>query len=344
MRSAPTTDEPSLFVGLRLENAGPPTRGYQIEGFLGAGTQALVFAARTDHGAPVALKLLRPSLVRGHGPLAELLAQKEWIGLCHVPPSPYLVRAFDVGRLAHGGLLIPWLVLERLSAVPLATVVARTRSETGFGLPPARALLLLGQAAEGLRVLHDAGIVHRDVKPSNVLVSGAPPHEVARIADLGVSRAPGLAPTFGVGARLGSPDYAAPEIGSADPGGPAADIFSLGATAYFALAGEPMFAGSMPVIAALKAREAHTPLAGRASVHPSFAASGTLPALSAVLDQAVRRDPRARPGSAGAFWAAAGGLIARALSFEHGRVSALPAARDRTTREFRLDDDDEEGR
>lgn len=341
MRSAPATDEPSLFVGLRLVSPGPPARAYLLDSFLGAGTQALVFAARTEQSAPVAVKLLRPSLVRGHGALAELLARKEWVGLCHAPPSPHVVRAFDVGRLAHGGLLLPWLVLERLDAVPLATTVARTRTETGFGLPPVRALRLLGQAAEGLRVLHAAGIVHRDIKPSNVLVSGAPPEETARIADLGVSRAPGLAPTFGVGARLGSPDYAAPEVGSAEGGTAAVDVFSLGATAYFALSGEPMFAGSVPVIASMKAREAHTPLSARSSVHPSFAASGTLPALSRILDQAVRRDPRARPASAQAFWAEAGGLIGRAMLFEAGRVSALPAPKERKTREFRLEDDDE---
>jgi serine/threonine protein kinase len=335
-------DAPHGFLGRPFASSTTPTRVYTPHALLGAGSQALVFAARSDNGAPVALKVFRPSFFRTHGTQAAVIAQKEWTALRYAPPSPYVVRLLDFGQLASEltprTLPLPWLALERIEGKNLRDLVTETRQRTGFGLDPWRALRILGFAAEGLRVLHEAGILHRDIKPSNLLVSGAPPEENTRIADLGLSRAAharGLAPTFGVGPKLGAPEYSAPEAHDPARVGPAADVFSFAACAYFTLAGEPMFAGSPHVIAALMNLEAAPPLASRAGVHPAFAPA--LAGLSHVLARGTRRDPAARFPTVRAFWVELAGELAHALG-----SSPTPAPAPRATGVFQLNDEDGE--
>jgi serine/threonine protein kinase len=334
-------DSPSQFLGLSLRGVSGAL--HRLDGLLGQGSQALVFAATRlgptpGRAAPAAIKLFRPSFLRSHGREAELITQKELYALSHLPPSPHLVQLLDRGAWNHGGQTLPWLALERVDGASLKVRVAETRQATGAGLEPRRALRVLGHTVAGLHALHTAGIVHRDIKPSNVLLAGSGADERTLVADLGVCRPRGFGATFGVGGLLGEPGFAAPELTDPARVGPRADVFSLGALAYWALSGEPMYQGNPFVIAALIAKEAHAPLTRRSSVHPAFAQSGCLPLVSDALAWATRHDPTARPESVEVLWRALGGAIARVIT----SLETRPAAPARRTVTFRAEDEDDE--
>ena len=132
----------------------------------------------------------------------------------------------------------PWLVTAFVDGPSLADAVASRGP-----LPPGPALTLAAGLAEGLEVIHAAGVVHRDLKPSDVLLADDGP----RIIDFGISHAanaPGLTRTGWV---TGSPGFMSPEQAEGRPAGPASDIFSLGSVLAFAATGhEPFGAGTAP--------------------------------------------------------------------------------------------------
>lgn len=345
------SDDPSRFLGVTA--VSPRGARYPLGELLGAGSQALVFSVPA---APLVVKVLRPSFVRGAPELARVVVEKEHVALARMLGlgSPFLVRLFDRGTLALGGSLLPWLALSRVPPSPLGlTLGERVQTavrKTGVGYAPARALRLLGRLSEGLRVLHEAGIVHRDLKPSNVLVAGEADDETPLLADFGIVRAAGLAPTFGAGFHLGSPGYGAPE--SADPSrvSAASDLFSFAALTFLLLAGEPPFGGSDMVIWAHIQAGLLRPLAARERLHPALGASSELGAIAALLQRALSPRPAERPPSVRAFWTALGGHLGRVVRAEAvGPPSAAHAPR--SAREtghfdglvFPHDDPDDEG-
>ncbi|WP_210504235.1 serine/threonine-protein kinase [Nocardioides xinjiangensis] len=127
-----------------------------------------------------------------------------------------------------------WLVMEHVEGHSLAELVA-----TEGPLDPRRAAGILAQAADALVQAGTAGIVHRDVKPSNIMV-GADDH--TKLADFGIARAVGDATLTHTGLVTGSPAYLAPEVASGQPATSASDVWSLGATLYHAVVGEPPYA------------------------------------------------------------------------------------------------------
>ena len=135
-----------------------------------------------------------------------------------------------------------WLVMEHVDGADLAVLAAHAD-----GLQPDEAAALLAQVAEALAAAHIAGIVHRDVKPSNVLVT----HDgTAKLADFGIARARDS--TMTVSGRVsGSPAYLAPEVASGHPATEASDVWSLGATLYQALTGRPPYDTSDSVLSAM---------------------------------------------------------------------------------------------
>ena len=122
-----------------------------------------------------------------------------------------------------------WLVMEYVEGVTLAQLVQRDGP-----LTPDRAAALLKQAADALAAAHQSGIVHRDVKPSNILVT-ADGH--VKLTDFGIARATGDDTMTQTGMVTGSPAYLAPEVASGRPASAASDVWSLGATLYFVLTG-----------------------------------------------------------------------------------------------------------
>ncbi len=203
---------------------------FVIERLVGAGGMGEVFRA-TDRltGSPVALKIVYGSLARDANRF-----KREAMLLAEVS-HPRIVRYVAHG-LSEGGR--PYLAMEWLDGEDLADRLDRQ------GLSVEATLSLARSVAEGLAVLHQRGIVHRDVKPSNVfLVERAV--EQAKLVDLGVARLLGASrATTRSGVMVGTPGYMAPEQARGEREVDArADVFSLGCVIYECLAGRPAFVG-----------------------------------------------------------------------------------------------------
>lgn len=198
---------------------------YRVEARIGSGAMGVVLRAHDERlGRSVALKVIRPTLA---SPAFRALFQQEAQAMALVShPNVVVIHAFG----EHVGL--PYFVMELVHGSSLDTVL---RAEEP--LPLMDALGLLDQACRGLSAIHEAGTVHRDVKPANLLVDR---ESRLRIGDLG------LAAPYGQDATLrqvvGTPGYMAPEIlnGQGDAT-PASDLYSLGCVAYEVLVGKPPF-------------------------------------------------------------------------------------------------------
>lgn len=142
---------------------------------------------------------------------------------------PHVVAVFDLVTEDHER----WLVMEHVPGVTLAELVARDGP-----LSPDEASPLIGQAADALAAAHSAGIVHRDVKPSNILVTS---DGQVKLSDFGIARAEADASLTQTGLVTGSPSYLAPEVASGEQATTASDVWSLGATLYHALDGRPPY-------------------------------------------------------------------------------------------------------
>lgn len=145
--------------------------------------------------------------------------------------DPRIVSIYEVGEDAG----MPYIVMQWVDGESLEDRVRRLGR-----LPPPEALDLIRQTAEALAVAHKAGVVHRDVKPGNVMIDA---RGAVKLMDFGISRPAGLAPSASE-AVSGSFHFMAPEQALGGPPDPRSDLYALGATWYFALAGEPLFPGS----------------------------------------------------------------------------------------------------
>ena len=144
---------------------------------------------------------------------------------------------------------------------------------------------IVAQAAAGLQAAHLAGLVHRDIKPGNLLIG---PGGIVKITDFGISHAAGSAPITSAGTLVGTPGYLAPERVSGAPATPASDLYSLGIVAYECLAGAPPFTG-LGVEVALAHRDRPVP-----------ALPETVPAdVTELVTELTAKDPSERPGDAG---------------------------------------------
>ncbi|MFL5345934.1 MAG: protein kinase domain-containing protein [Hyalangium sp.] len=224
-RPLPELAPPPDMVGQTLGN-------YRLVRRLGAGGMGTVYLAeQTVIQARVALKVLHPHLSRDESVRARFHAEARTVNLIR---HPNLVRIFDICE-APGGL--HYLVMEYLEGRSLSQF--RRPMEPSFLIP------LLAQACEALDAAHRAGVVHRDLKPDNLLVvqrEGEAPQ--LKVLDFGVAKARGMlldAHQTAVGMVLGTPAYMAPEqwMGKAVDG--RADLFSLGVTGYRLLTGQLPF-------------------------------------------------------------------------------------------------------
>ncbi len=142
---------------------------------------------------------------------------------------PHVVAVFDLVVEDEG----QWLVMEYVEGTTLAGLVSQRGP-----LPADEATRLLEQAASALAAAHAAGIIHRDVKPSNMLVT---PDGQVKLSDFGIARAEADASLTQTGLVTGSPAYLAPEVASGHTATDASDVWSLGATLYHALSGRPPY-------------------------------------------------------------------------------------------------------
>jgi serine/threonine-protein kinase len=259
---------------------------YALERELGGGGMSRVFVAEDRAlGRRVVIKVLHPDLasgVNGERFRREILLAAQ---LQH----PHVVPVLGAGELDG----LPYFVMPFVAGQSL-----RERLDGEHGLPLAEAVAILRDVARALAFAHAQGVVHRDVKPENVLLSGGS----AAVTDFGIAKAlstsrtgPGHEGTLtSVGTSLGTPAYMAPEQIAADPATDhRADLYAFGVMAYELLAGRPPFHGRAPqALLAAHLAEAPPPLAERAPGAPQ--------ALAALVMRCLAKSPAERPASAGA--------------------------------------------
>lgn len=173
------------------------------------------------------------------GPAPDLARAEREARLAASLNHPHVVAVFDLVHEDDER----WLVMEYVEGESLAALVRRDGA-----LPIERAADLIRQAAEALAAAHAAGIVHRDVKPSNMMVTNT---DQVKIADFGIARANADATLTQTGLVTGSPAYLAPEVATGKPASDRSDVWSLGATLYHALDGRPPYDVGNNVMGAL---------------------------------------------------------------------------------------------
>jgi eukaryotic-like serine/threonine-protein kinase len=210
---------------------------YSLDSEIGRGGMGVVWRGEDRVlGREVALK--RIGLAPG-GASPDLLRAEREAQLAASLNHPNVVAVFDllVEKDEH------WLLMEYVDSRNLSDLVRRHGP-----LSHDDAARLLGQAADGLAAAHSAGIVHRDVKPSNMLVTS---EGRVKLTDFGIARTSQDATLTQTGMVTGSPAYIAPEVASGSPATTASDVWSLGATLYHALTGTPPFDVKDNMVAAL---------------------------------------------------------------------------------------------
>src|SRR5262245_38530959 len=275
---------------------------YRLERELGGGGMARVFLA-TDAalGRRVVVKVIAPELALG----VNVDRFKREIHLAARLQHPHIVPVLSAGqvRSSSGDDVLPYYVMPFVAGESL-----RARLADRGPLPLAEAVSVLRDLAKALEYAHANGVVHRDIKPDNLVIAGS----AAAVLDFGIAKALAAATTAGarrpdqgdrssedstqaltqLGNSIGTPAYMAPEQAAGDPAiDHRADLYAFGCTAYELVTGQPPFAGRSPAaIFAAHLTETPTPIASRRADVP--------PSLAALVERCLAKDPDARPGSA----------------------------------------------
>jgi len=292
-------DEDLEILGARaLGPQDPEAVGrYRICALLGNGGMGRVYLGRRRNsdetpvsgGIWVAVKVIRPDLADSPEFRRRFARELEAVRRVH---SPY------AAALVHGDAESqqPWIATEYVPGVSLSDAVF-----PGEPLPASSVWRLAHDLASALVVVHQAGIVHRDVKPSNVILAGTG----AKIIDFGVAYASHLSQLTATGVNIGTPSFMAPEQARAGEAAPASDVFSLGVLLYFAATGRLPFGegGTAEVLFRIVYEE------------PDLDALATVePALRDLVLRCISKDPRQRPSAAEALATARAATTAGALS------------------------------
>jgi eukaryotic-like serine/threonine-protein kinase len=236
---------------------------------LGTGGMGRVYLGRSPGGIQVAVKVIREDIADSSQTLARFRREVATVRA---------VRSAYTASLIDASLDVPpfWLATE---FVPGPTLLRAVRDEP---LPPETCMALFAALAEGLAAVHEQGVVHRDVKPHNVILSATGP----KLIDFGIARTAEHTQLTSTGQTPGTSGYAAPEVLLGGEAGPAADVFALGATMAAAATGRrPYGRGEWPVVS-------HRIVYGEIDV------DGVRPDLSELIRECVAREPELRPGLA----------------------------------------------
>ncbi|MGC5629796.1 serine/threonine-protein kinase [Georgenia sp. Z1344] len=282
----PPSPQPGDVPGPRLAVGDLVVDRYELTVHLNTGGSGEVWVARDRRlERQVAIKCLRPDLAAQPHFLERFRKESQNTArLRHVNIAALL----DHGRAADGGA---YLTHELVVGDDLADILAREGS-----LTPSSVVRILVQVLDGLQAAHAAGVVHRDVKPANVLVST---RGTVKITDFGISRAVGQETMTSAGMVMGTPDYLAPELARGGTASPAADLYAVGVVAFEALTGQRPFGGERPLDVLL----AHVG-------EPVPEVTAAPEPLAAVVQDLLAKDPAVRPASA----AAAAGRLRDALN------------------------------
>jgi serine/threonine protein kinase len=267
---------------------------YTLEAEIGRGGMGAVWRGRDEVlGRTVALKRIG---VAPGGITPDALRAEREAKLAAKLNHGNVVAVFDlVGEDTPDGQSQQWLVMEYVEGTDLAELI-RTRER----LTPDEAAPILAQVASALAAAHGAGIVHRDVKPSNIMVA---PDGQVKLSDFGIARTAADPSLTQTGMVTGSPPYLSPEVASGQQATPASDVWSWGATLFHALEGRPPYQVGDNVLGALYRIVNEEP--------PRAAAAGW---LAPVLTATMAREPAQR-------WP-----MARVHEFLEGGPGAQPAA------------------
>ncbi|MFI7213223.1 serine/threonine-protein kinase [Micromonospora maritima] len=260
-----------LSPGVQLGNR------YRLDERIASGGMGDVWRG-TDQvlGRTVAVKSLLPALLDEPGFAERFRGEARTMATIN---HPGVVDVYDFGSDQQ----IAFLVMEYVEGDALSATLSRVGR-----LTPARTMALLAQAADALHAAHEKGIVHRDVKPGNLLVR---PNGTLVLTDFGIARSDLVGQLTAAGSVLGTASYISPEQATGAVATPASDVYALGVVAYQCLAGRRPFEGDNPLEIAMKhVREAPRPLP--ADIPPQ---------VRAIVERSMAKDPATRWPSAAAL-------------------------------------------
>ncbi|HEX4060976.1 MAG TPA: serine/threonine-protein kinase [Streptosporangiaceae bacterium] len=255
---------------MAAQNTMPERLGpYVLLEKIGEGGMGVVHLARDPQGRSVAVKVLRAAVAGD--PDARRRLSREFETMRRVR-SPFVAAVIDADVTGE----VPYVVTRYVAGPSLDQMVAATGPLRGQALER-----LAWGLAEGLAAVHAAGVVHRDLKPGNVVLQGGVPV----LIDFGIAHAPDVTKITQVGMFMGTPGYLAPEVVEGQPSGPSADVHSWASTVAFAATGRPPYGtGSYETIF-------YRILSGK----PDLA--GVPSRLLPMLTAAISRDPDTRPSA-----------------------------------------------
>ncbi|GAA4934893.1 serine/threonine-protein kinase [Nonomuraea thailandensis] len=247
---------------------------YLLVSRIATGGMGEVWRARDELlGREVAVKILR-SHIYADPTFRERFRNEARLTAALADPG--VAQIFDYGEQSD----LAYLVMELVHGEPLSAILARNGA-----IGPEVALDVVHQTAKALHVAHSAGIIHRDIKPGNLLVT---PEGTIKVTDFGIARALEAAPVTQTGTVLGTAQYVSPEQAQGFPLTPATDLYSLGVVAYECLTGRTPFRGDSQVAIALQHLNEQPPPLGV-----------DVPAQVRELVMALlAKEPAQRPGSA----------------------------------------------
>ena len=241
--------------------------GFRLQARLGAGGMGRVYLGYSPGGRPVAVKVVHPELARD----VEFMHRfRREVSAAQAVSDAYTAAVVGAGPDDSP----PWLATTFVPGPPLSDLVAQAGP-----LPEDAVWRLAGGLAEALQAIHSHGLVHRDLKPGNILIAADGP----RVIDFGISRTTSGTVVTATQMTIGTPAYMSPEQAQGQPVGPASDIFALGSVLAFAATGAAPF-GSGEAFAI-----------GFRVVHGEPDLSGVPLALRPLIDGCLTKDPGARP-------------------------------------------------
>lgn len=262
----------------------------EIRSLLGQGAMATVYLGHhLTLNRPVAVKILNSPLAADPSARQRFHAEAQAVAALQ---HPNLVQVFDFDEADEH----PFIVMELVAGASLAAYLQRVPR-----LPPETVARLVLAVAGALDYAHAQGIVHRDVKPANILLRSIqaaglndplPLEAEAVLSDFGVARLAQVGTLAGTGTISGTPTYLSPEQAKGEPVDGRADVYSLGIVAYELLAGHPPFGGPDETLFSLILKHVTAP------PPPLPHAS---PAVQQVMDKVLAKDPAARYARAGEF-------------------------------------------
>ncbi|WP_448624422.1 serine/threonine protein kinase [Geodermatophilus sp. URMC 64] len=280
---------------------------YRLESVLATGGMGRVWRAQdTLLQRPVAVKVLRAELTADPSLLGRFRAEAQHAARLN---HPSIAAVHDYGETVDpvSGAPVAYLVLELVPGESLSDLLARVRR-----LDVPMALRIVRQTADALSAAHAAGVVHRDVKPGNVLIT---PVGDVKITDFGIARSASSVQLTRTGEVIGTPHYLAPEQAQGAEATPASDVYSLGVVAYECLCGRRPFEAENSVqVAAMQIREAPPPLP-----------MGIPEDVRRLVERAMAKDPATRFPDGAAFRDAVDALGSPAIATRQ-ETMVLPSA------------------